>query len=455
MPSRREFLKSAAAATAASSVLAAPAIAKNRRSANDRLNVCVVGVEGRGWNHVEALHSLAGDNVNIAALCDVHAGFLAKAAGKYESLSGNKVQRYDDMRKVFDDDSIDAVSFATPNHWHALGTVWACQAGKDVYVEKPGSQVFDEGRRMIEAARRYKRIVQHGTQCRSSENIREGIEQLHNGVIGRVYMARVVNYKLHARPLGESVQSPVPEGLDWDMWVGPGPDTPFSNFNWRRYNWRWAFGLGDIGNQGVHQLDIARWGLQLDTHPTRVQAMGGNYMHHELDDCECPCLLSVQYQFGDRPIMLTCETRDGYTNSEAGMGIEYPFVDHRNVVGVVFYGTDGYMIFPDYSSYHTFLGAKREPGPSKSVEGNPMMDAEHFRNWLQAVRTRKADELSAEIEQGHKSSALCHLGNIAYRTGRTVEFDPATETFAGNDKEANAMLARAEYRAPYSMPEIA
>jgi predicted dehydrogenase len=451
-PSRRNFLHTTAVATGGA-LLTAPRVASAAGSANGKLRVAVVGVEGRGSDHIRALHELAGENVDLVALCDVHEKFLDDASKLYTELSGRQAKRYGDMREVFDDKNIDAVSFATPNHWHALGTVWGCQAGKDVYVEKPGSQALAEGPLMIAAARRYGRIVQHGTQCRSSENIGEGMKQLHSGAIGRVYMARVVNYKLHAKDLGRHNPSPVPAGLNWDGWVGPGPETPFSNFNWQRYNWRWDFGVGDIGNQGVHQLDLVRWGLKLDTHPTKIQAMGGNLMHLGQDDCQCPCLLSVSYEFGDRNVMVTCETRDGYTNDEAGMGTTYPFVDHKNVCGVVFYGTAGYMIFPDYSSYYTFLGPKRELGPSKTIAGNPMMDVPHFRNWVEAIRNRKPEHLRAEIAEGHKSSALCHLGNVAYRVGRTVQFDPVKER-AVNDDEANQLLARAEYRSPYKMPVV-
>jgi predicted dehydrogenase len=447
---RREFLQTTAAA-AGGMVLAQAATAR-AASANDKLRVAVIGLEGRGFDHVKALHSLAKENIDLVAMCDVHAKFLDRFSGEYETLSGKKVKKFDDMRRVFDDKEIDAVTFATPNHWHALGTVWACQAGKDVYVEKPGSQVLAEGPLMIAAAKKYGRIVQHGTQMRSSPNIREGMEKLHAGAIGRVYMARVVNYKLHAKDLGRHNPSPVPEGLDWDMWVGPGPETKFSNFNWQRYNWRWDFGVGDLGNQGVHQLDIVRWGLKLDRHPTKIQAMGGNLMHPD-DDCECPCLMTCSYEFGDRNLLVTCETRDGYTNSEAGMGIEYPFVDHKNVCGVIFYGTEGYMIFPDYSSYHTFLGPQREKGPSKMEAGEPMMDANHFLNWAEAIRTRQTAKLQAPLEEGHLSSALCHLGNVAYRVGRTLQFDPEQDRCVG-DEQANSLLVRREYRSPYKMPQI-
>jgi predicted dehydrogenase len=446
---RRNFLQTAAAAGAVA--FAAPAIAQGRSSANDRLRVAVVGLEGRGENHITALHALAGENVELAALCDCHAGFLERIAGAYEKTSGKKVARYVDMRKLFDDRSLDGVTFATPNHWHVLGSVWACQAGKDVYVEKPVSQNLAEGRKLIAAARKYRRVVQHGTQCRSSQNIREGVAKLHEGVIGRPYMARIVNYKWHANSLGKHQPTPLPPGLNWDMWLGPGPMVEFSQFHWQRYNWRWDFGVGDIGNQGVHQLDLVRWGLRLDRHPTKIQALGGNLFHLD-DDCECPNTLAAAYTFGDQKLLVTCETRDGLSNSEAGMGIEYPFVDHRNICGVIFYGTEGYMIFPDYSSYHTFLGPKRKPGPSKSVQGEPMMDVDHFRNWTQVVRSRDLKQLNAEITEGHYSVSLCHLANIAYRVGRTVTFDPQAEKCPG-DAEANALLARRNRREPYVLPE--
>jgi len=450
-PTRREFLKSSARLTTATALFAAPAIAQRQAGANDRVRVAVCGVEGRGWSHIQALHELKNENVDLVALCDCHAGFLEEAAKRYEQLSGKKVALFEDMRKMFEDKTIDGVTFATPNHWHVLGTIWACQAGKDVYVEKPGSQNIAEGRKMVEAARKYKRIVQHGTQCRSSENIREGIAKLKEGVIGRLYMARVVNYKLHPKPLGRHMPAPVPKELNWDLWVGPGPMIPFSEFHWQRYNWRWDFGVGDTGNQGVHQLDIVRWALGLDTHPTKIQSMGGNLFHLD-DDAECPCTQVAAFTFGDRKVLVTCETRDGYTNSEAGFREQYPFVQPQFPVGTIFFGAEGYMIFPDYSSYYTFVGPKYKPGPSKSLEGNPIMDTDHFRNWVKAVRSRNPADLNAEITEGHYSSALCHLANIAYRTGRTVVFDPQTERFP-NDDEANSMLGRRNKRKPYMVPD--
>jgi predicted dehydrogenase len=443
--SRREFLKSSVAA-AGVSVLGAPALAKG--GANERIRVAIVGLRGRGRSHIRSLSELSDENVEIAAMCDCDEKILGLRAGELEKATQAKPARVVDMRKILDDKSIDAVSFATPNHWHALGTIWACQTGKDVYVEKPGSHNIFEGRKMVEAARKYKRIVQHGTQCRGSENIIEGINKLKAGVIGRTYMARGVAFKRRGNP-GRDVPGSVPPGLQWDLWQGPAQDKPYSIFRRNRFHIIWDYGSGEIGNQGVHQLDIIRWGLGLDSHPTKVQSTGGCFIYDS--DQQTPATQTFSCEFGEKKILVTFEVRNWYTNDEAGMGTTYPFVDHTNVVGVIFFGTEGYMIIPDYSSYHTFLGPKRKPGPSASVAGQPMMDTSHFRNWIAAVRSRKPGDLAAEIEQGHMSSAVCHLANIAYRTGRTLQFDPKTEQFV-NDKEADALLTP-PYRAPYVVPE--
>jgi predicted dehydrogenase len=446
--SRRQLLKCSIAGMVGA--VMAPAIARTAASANGRIRVAVVGLghqRGRGREaHCGALLELAKENVEIAALCDCNENYLNMAADAVEKRSGKRPATFVEQQKVYDDRSIDAVSLATPNHWHALGTIWACQAGKDVYVEKPASFNIFEGRKMVEAARKYGRIVQHGTQCRSSEKIREGIQKLKDGVIGRVYMARGIAFKRRAG--GYNQFGPVPKGMHWDLWLGPAPESPYNQFAVSRWRYYWEYGNGEIGDQGVHQLDIIRWGLGLDSHPAKAQSMGGRLVHK--DDLETPSHQVFACRYDNRNLLVQFETRDWNTNSEAGMGIEYPFVDHQNVVGVIFLGTEGYMVFPDYSSYYVFLGPNRRPGPSASVPGNPMMDTDHFRNWIAAVRSRKPGDLAAEIEEGHRSSVLAHLANIAYRTGRTLTFDPKLEHFA-NDAEADKLLTR-PYRAPYVVP---
>ena len=444
---RRDFLKTSALIGAAAAI-ALPSVGQSASSPAERIRVAVVGLGGRGReSHCTALMQMENQNVEIAALCDCDESRLQKGAKKVSEQTGRTPALFTDYRKLLEDKSIDGVTLATPNHWHALQTIWACQAGKDVYVEKPGSHNIFEGRKMVQAARKYKRIVQHGTQIRSSPKIREGIEQLKAGVIGNVYMARGIAFK--TRSGMARVPKPVPKGMNWDLWVGPAAMEDYTEL--AVYHWRFVknFGNGEIGDQGVHQLDLIRWGLGIDTHPTRVQSMGGRLAFpNEGEDSPGSQVFACQY--ADRNVLVSFETRDWYTNDEAGMGIEHPFVDHHNVVGAIFFGTRGYMIFPDYSSYFTYLGASRKPGPSASVPGNPFMDLEHFQNWIAAMRSRDAGRLNAEIEQGHLSACLPHLANIACATGRTLTFDPATETFQG-DAEANAMLTR-KYREPYVVP---
>jgi len=222
---RRDFLALAACG---------PAFARSSLAASDRIRVAVIGLRGRGQNLMRAFHNLAQQNVEVAALCDVDESVLRQRVADYEKLSGRKVPAYDDMRRIFDDRNIDAVAFATPNHWHALGTIWACQAGKDVYMEKPGSHNIFEGRKIIEAARKYNRVVQHGTQNRSSPEIVEAIQKLKQGAIGRVYLARGIAYKRRGS-MGKTREEPVPAGLNWDAWQGPAPYRPYSRVRHRAW----------------------------------------------------------------------------------------------------------------------------------------------------------------------------------------------------------------------------
>jgi predicted dehydrogenase len=440
---RRVMLKQAAAGSAAT--FAAPALLRGQ-NLNEKLRIAVVGMGGRATAHADSLVELEKDtsaDVELAGVCDCNQEKLLSAKQAWTERSGHTVVGYDDMRRVLDDPSIDAVTFATPNHWHALNVIWGCQAGKHVYVEKPGSHNIFEGRRMVEAARKYDRIVQHGTQCRSSTNIIEGIRQLHAGVIGDVYFARGIAYKIRGN-LGRHAPRPVPEGLDWNAWCGPAAVHEFSNFQHRRWHWIWDYGNGEIGNQGVHQMDILRWGLKLDSHPKQVSSIGTNYMQEKVhqSSAETPGILSTSMKW-DNGQMIEFEVRDWYTNAEAGFRDKFPFVQKDFPVGAIFLGTEGTMIIPDYSSYYTFLGRNREPGPSAAEEGSPISNLPHFRNWVLAMRSGRRSDLTAEIEEGHMSAALCHLANIAYRVDRTVQFDSASETIS-NDAEASALLTRPE-----------
>jgi predicted dehydrogenase len=318
-----------------------------------------------------------------------------------------------------------------------------------VFLEKPASHTIAEGRRMIEAARKHRRMVQHGTQSRSNPAMQEGVRKLREGVIGEVYMARGMAYKWRGS-IGRIKEEPVPPGVHYDLWVGPAPLKPFARQRFHIYwHYLWDYGNGEIGNQGVHQLDIMRWGLGLDTHPSRIQSMGGHYVHDA--DQETPNTQVASFQYEGRKLLLQFDVRPWITNFEAGIGELYPTRGRDNVVGVIFYGSEGYMVMPDYSSYYTFLGRQHKPGPSGECPRDPGASLDHFRNFLRAMRSRRHTDLTADIAQGHLSAGLAHLANIAYRTGRTVHFDPKTERFP-NDEEADRFLSRT-YRAPYVLPE--
>lgn len=448
-PNRRKFLATTAAAGA--SVLAVPALAKSQQSANGRIRVGLVGLGGRMRSHIGALAQMTGENVEIAAICDCDQSKLDAATKTYPELAGLKLAVYNDQRKLFDDKSIDAISFSTQDHWHALQTIWACQAGKDVYVEKPATHNIWEGRKMVEAARKYGRMVQIGTQNRSSPNVMEGIRRLKEGVIGKVYMARGMTYKMRGS-LGKHNPRPVPEGLNWDAWVGPAKMVDYSSFNHRRWYWVSNFASGDIANQTVHDIDIIRWGLGVNELPETVMSLGGRYVPAEDDDADTTNTQALMAQWDNHNLQVTFEVRHWYTNAEADMRDKYPFVAPNQCVGVIFFGSEGYMIIPDYTSFYTFMGPNHEPGPFAKEEGHPMADLPHFQNWAVAMRSRKYTDLNADVEQGHLSTAFCHLAKISNHLKRSVRFDPKTERFV-NDSEADKLLTR-KYREPYVVPEV-
>ncbi|MCO6044094.1 Gfo/Idh/MocA family oxidoreductase [Aeoliella sp. ICT_H6.2] len=423
---RRTFVAASGAATLAATTTRA------QTDRNNTVRCAVLGVNGRGKVHIDAIENVPG--AEVALLCDPDAKVLHQRAGEFERKYGRRVETETDLRRVNDRSDIDVVSIATPNHWHALSSIWACQAGKDVYLEKPGSHNLWEGRKMVEAAHRYHRIVQHGVQLRSNPKLQEAVQLLRDGLIGDVYMARACVFRW--RPsIGSQPNSTVPATLDWDMWQGPVAERPFStryvHYNW---HWHWDYGNGDIGNQGVHETDMALWGLD-EGLPTEITAMGGNFLWQ--DDRETPEVLSAMCRFGDSNKMLEIAVRPWCTNLEQGVG-----------VGNLFYGSKGIMTIDNYNTYKTYLGRRREPGPS-GTSGDPLQA--HFDNFFTAVRRRDPSELNAPIETGHTSSGIAHLTNISSRLGRQLKFDPQSEKFVG-DAEADTMLTRI-YRAPYVVPE--
>jgi predicted dehydrogenase len=379
-------------------------------------------------------------NVEIAAVCDVDESVLNAAVAAVEKAKGKRPMAFTDLRKLLEDKSIDAVSIATPNHQHTLQTIWACQAGKDVYVEKPCSHDMFEARQIVAAAQKYNRIVAHGTQQRSGAG-RAVVEQLRAGLIGDVYMARGMCYK-RRDTIGRKPEAPVPAGVHYDLWLGPAPEHAFTqnrfHYNW---HWFWDYGNGDLGNQGVHQVDMARWGLGVN-YPTKVSAIGGHFMFD--DDQETPNTLSASFEFDDsgKKKIMTFEVRHWITNHEAG--IEAPSPQN---VGVIFYGSKGYMAVwsEDSGKYQTWLGREQKPGPSGADLGN------NWANFIDVMRSRKQADLFAPIDEGATSTALVHLANISYRLGRSLHFDPVSYSCQG-DAEANRMFRR-EYRKPFVVPE--
>jgi predicted dehydrogenase len=446
---RRSFVKGASTAAAASTVL----IGTSKTSwagANDRINVAVCGINGRGKTHMNLMTGVEGAEVTM--LCDPDSSLFAPRTKEFFTDKGLPTPKTEqDIRRVMENKDIDVVSIATPNHWHSLATVLACEAGKDVYVEKPMTHNIYEGRQVVAAAAEHKRIVQHGTQLRSNPGFRRGIEKLQNGVIGDVYMARAVCYKW--RPdVGTASPGTAPKELDWDVWQGPAEKEPFFvnddnkitkgimgtpathvHYYW---HWKWAYGNGDIGNQGVHQLDAARWGLDVEV-PYRCTSMGGNLLWE--DSKEVFDVSSSSFMFKDKNTgkdkMMTLEVRPWYSNDEV----------KGKSFGVVFYGSKGYMSFPSYSGYELYVDGKFT---EKDMEGD---DSFHFQNFIDCVRSRKAEDINAKAIDGHYSSALSHYALTGARVNRVLEIDTKTEMVKG-DKEANKHLTR-DYRKGYEMPK--
>jgi len=379
-------------------------------------------------------------NVEIAAICDIDESVLNARVGDLEKAKGKRPAAYTDLRKLLEDKSIDAISIATPNHHHTLQTIWACQAGKDVYVEKPCSHDMFEARQIVAAAQKYDRVVQQGTQQRSAIG-REAVRQMREGLIGDVYMARGLCYK-RRDTIGRKPVAPPPDGVHYDLWLGPAPEREFTanrfHYNW---HWFWDYGNGDIGNQGIHQVDMCRWGLGVK-YPTKVSAIGGHFMFD--DDQETPNTLSASFEFNDGGVkkMMTFEVRHWITNHEAGVT-----ETDAGTVGAIFYGSKGYLTVwsEDFGKYTSFLGREQKPGPSGSDLGN------HFANFIDVVRSRKHSDLNAPIEEGAISTTLVHLANISYCLGRTLHFDAASYSCVG-DAEANRMFKRT-YRKPFVVPE--
>ncbi len=367
----------------------------------------MVGCGGRGSEHLKTFSTRPDTEVLYVVEVDEN---IAKSKARFVATQqGREPKIVPDMRHAFDDKSVDVVSTATPNHWHALVSIWAMQAGKDVYVEKPVSHNVSEGRRIVETARKYNRICQTGTQCRSNKGMRDAMQYLHDGKIGRINVARGLCYKF--RPsIGPKGEYPIPPGINYDLWLGPAPYAPLTR---RRFHYDWhmqfPYGNGDLGNQGIHQMDLCRWGLGVDKLSESVFSYGGRLGYEDAGDAANTQM--IVHDYGDRALVF--EVRGLKTQ---------PYRDAT--VGVIFEGTNGSLVMTSYSK-----GAAFDP------QGNVVQTfdggGDHFGNFLQAVRSRNSSELNADILEGHLSSALCHLGNISYRLGSKVSVGEAKERLRG------------------------
>ncbi len=453
---RREFVRHSALAIGAMgfSAKSYAAIA----GANERIHVAVLGIRNQGTVHLNSWCALKeSHNVQISALCDPDEALFPAALKLVAEKSGAKPTTHWDLRAVLDHKAIDAVSIVTPNHWHALATVWACQAGKHVYVEKPASHNIWEGRRMIEAGRKHGRRVQVGLNNRSARNVREAIAFLHGGGIGELYMARALCFKARDS-YGMAKDGAPPAAFHYDQWLGPAPWRPYnekrSHYNW---HWYWDTGNGDTGNTGPHTLDIARWGMAKNEHPAAVYSAGGifgftadegktpgkrvygdvNAYGHDKTTQETPNTQTAAFTYADGKI-IEFGTRGRYTNHEGSAGQE---------VGNLFYGTEGWLEISG-NTWKAFRRREKQPfAQSKETERER---ANHWANYLDALRSGKNEALHADILDGHLSTSLCHLANISYRTGRSLKFDSAKEKFIG-DADADKHLTR-NYRKPFVVP---
>jgi len=443
----RRFFLGAATAAAATRVW----------GANDKINVAIIGLGGRGNDHLNSY--LQVPEARIAGLCDVNQPAREVAQANLQRKGGEKAKEYEDMREAFADPRIEAVSMATPNHWHALGAIWAMKAGKDVYSEKPASHNIYEAQKMLQVARETKRMLQIGTQSRSTPYIMKAMQALQGGVIGNIYMAKGLCFKRRVS-IGRTPDSPTPAGLNWDLFLGPAPMRPF-NVKRFKYDWHWFWdtGNGDIGNQGVHQLGMARWGMGDPEWPKSVYAQGGKYAYD--DDQETPNTLLAAYDFGGREI--TFEVRGLLTGAEGvrvvprrGRGVPATPAPTTTapvsgapmniMIGNLYYGTEGWAALSD-QGFQVFKGESNELVTEDRVTGSSDGTTSlHMQNFLVACRSRNYKDLTDDIANSQYSAGLAHLANISYRVGRKLTVTPGPKFT--NDAEANKLLTR-EYRKAY------
>jgi predicted dehydrogenase len=414
---RRHFLKKSAAASAGLALLGGARTGRAGTGPNDKVLVAVIGCHNRGMNHLAGYTALP--NVEVAYVCDVDSNVMEKGLAAVAKKQERPAKGVKDLRRILDDKDVDAISIAMPDHWHTPATVLACTAGKHVYVEKPGSHNAWECGLAVAAAQKYNRQVQLGSQRRSWPWIIDAIQSLRRGELGKVFFARGW-YMNHRASIGHAEPAPVPDYLDYTLWQGPAPESPYRPnilpYNW---HWFWNWGTAELGNNGVHSLDLGRWGLGIDTAPRRITCGGNRY--HFKDDWETPDVTVATYDFGDK-----CLIWEGQSCDPRGFEGES--------FGITFYGEGGSMAVAgnNVSVYDVKNKLIRE-AKGKSD------DVLHFGNFVNAIRD--GTPLNADIADAHKSALLAHLGNIAWRTGHTINFDPGGNKIIG-DTEANALWSR-------------
>ena len=419
---RRGFV--AGAAAAAATAYYSPTL--RAQGANDDIRIAVIGFNGQGKSHIEGYKKMKG--VRLVALCDADQQVIDKEMAKIQAENYGKVDGYQDMRRVFDDKNIDAISTATPNYWHALTSIWAVQSGKDVYVEKPVSHNIWEGRKIVEAARKYNKIVQTGTQKRSSLGLKKAFEITNSGKLGKLLYARGFCYKRRDSIGKVSAPTPIPASVDYDLWCGPAAKEPLMrkrlHYDW---HWVWNTGNGDIGNQGIHEMDICRWALGENELAPEVYSFGGRFGYE--DDANTPNTIVSIYNYKKAPLIF--ETR----GLPSKPGATTPMDAYKGVrVGNVIQCENGYYAGGDNGGFLYDNDGKQ----IEQLRGEGI--GQHKENFIKAVRSRKVSDLNADILEGHLSSALCHMGNISYRVGQEIGFNEAKERLKA-DKE---VLARYE-----------
>ena len=477
--SRRQFLATASAA--AVTTMTATTQAAN---ANDELRVVVAGVNGIGRTHLNGFQEMSG--ARVVGACDVDSAVVGSRAEDFEKKFGHSLRKYDDLRRVYDDPNIDAVVLAIPNHWHALGTVWGCQAGKDIYTEKPCSHNIWEAGQMEKAAQKYDRIVQVGIQRRSFMHLKKFYQEVQQGILGEVKVVKGFYYN-RRKSIGRQGASPqAPSTVNHDLWCGPGPkklERAQYHYDW---HWFWDYGNAELGNNGPHILDQCRWAIGAEAFPTAVSSVGGRYAWD--DNGETPNTHLLRYEYAAAPI--TMEIRDLPTATGSNTTCDY----HGLKYGIAIEGTEATYVGFDTGKVidakgHTIREITGETGP----DGGRQL---HRENFVKAVRSRDASQLNCDVRSGHLSTALCHLGNISHKLGEsipltslpertqdqpriadaaqkmlshltangvdlkaasvqlgpTLEVDPQTEKFPHSDL-ANSHLRR-EYRAPYVVPDV-